>query len=100
MEGNHRIAILLHNKTDLDTDLTANKDKAIVVKSIEFFGIQSPRFVWQGMYEPIYPAHLKDQPSVLQYSNYLGWNGIWYLDFDAPVFTWIHQIESLGWIYD
>ena len=32
--------------------------------------------------------------------DYLGWPGTWTLDFTSPVFTWIHQIQSLGWIYD
>jgi hypothetical protein len=29
----------------------------------------------------------------------MGWNGRWELNFRVPIFTWIHQLENLGWIY-
>lgn len=96
----HRLSVELHNKKDSDTCLLTGKDKAVIVKQIEFFGIVSPRFVWSGLYRPDYPSHMQNQPEILQYHNYLGWNGIWYLDFTMPIFTWIHQVENLGWIYD
>ena len=101
-QGNHRLWVRFSNKKDNDTK--GNLDKAIVVDKIDFFGIDSKRFVWQGLYEPIYPQQMLQQSkqleSKLRYHNYLGWNGLWYLDFSSPIFTWIHQVESLGWIYD
>ncbi len=96
----HRLAVEFLNKQDTDTDLINNRDKAVVINAIEFFGIESPRFVWAGEYRPTYPTHMKSQPAILKYQNYLGWNGVWYLDFTVPIFTWIHQVEDLGWIYD
>ena len=33
-------------------------------------------------------------------NTYMGWNGQWKLTYSAPIFTWIHKIENLGWIYD
>lgn len=33
-------------------------------------------------------------------ATYLGWNGLWVLEFELPIFTWIHKLENLGWIYD
>lgn len=98
--GQHELTVELHNKTDKDTIVETGQDKAVIVKEIELFGIKSPRFVWQGIYTPNYPEHMIDQPKELKGQNYLGWNGIWRLEFSAPVFTWIHQIENLGWIYD
>lgn len=97
--GHHRLSVELHNKQDSDTKLEAGLDKAVSIKEIEFFGITSPQFVWEGVYRPIYPLHIKNQPNILKYHNYLGWNGIWSLDFEIPIFTWIHRINNLGWIY-
>lgn len=97
--GDHRLTVRFFNKTDQDTDVVDNRDKAVIVKEIQFFDIRSPRFVWNGIYEPDYPEHLENNPKILKYHNYLSWNGVWYLDFTAPVFTWIHQVEDLGWIH-
>lgn len=99
-DGTHRLSVEFLNKTDSDTDIVAGRDKAVVIKQIEFFGISSPRFVWAGEYRPVYPSHMRDQPEILKYHDYLGWNGVWYLDFTTPIFTWIHHVEDLGWIYD
>jgi hypothetical protein len=74
-------------------------DTAVIVKSISFFGIVDPRFVWAGVYYPDYPAHYPDKTSPLPGHGYLGWNGVYELKFTVPVFTWIHQTQSLGWIY-
>lgn len=98
--GNHRLSVQFHNKKDSDTDINTGQDNAVKIKSIEFFGITSPNFVWAGRYQPIYPSHIKDEPKILTYHDYLGWNGDWYLDFNTPIFSWIHYIENLGWIYD
>lgn len=106
--GSHRIWVKFVNKRHDDTNVHTGQDKAVLIKQIEFFGIQSPRFVWAGVYEPQYPQswvnHLQQQGKIaeshLRYHDYLGWNGIWYLDFSLPIFTWIHQIENLGWVYD
>ena len=40
-----------------------------------------------------------DKNPVLQPHTYLGWNGRWVLEFETPVFTWIHRLEDLGWLY-
>lgn len=96
----HRLCVEFFNKKDSDTKIDTGQDKAVIIKEIEFFEIKSPRFVWAGEYRPVYPSHMRDQSPILKYHNYLGWNGIWYLDFTVPIFTWIHQVEDLGWIYD
>ena len=96
------------NKTDQDSIPDQNLDKVVVIESVDFFGITDPRFVWSGVYEPEYPepwateqhsqgVALKQQ---LCPHNYLTWNGKWTLTFSVPVFTWIHQLQNLGWIYD
>jgi hypothetical protein len=83
-----------------DTDPTT----AIVIDSIDFFGIQDPKFVWAGIYYPEYPKPWASQqsakpPAEIIGQTYMGWNGIYRLTFGVPVFTWMHQIQNLGWIY-
>ena len=102
------LTVELLNKTNADTVPDKGLDKAVVIESISFFGITHNRFIWQGVYEPNYPepwaTEQQDQGVVLkpQLTNqtYLAWNGKWRLTFTVPVFTWIHQVQNLGWIYD
>lgn len=95
-------------KTANDHDVVNNLDTAVVVDRIVLNSIESRRFIWQGLYTPQYdPSYVEDlrrngvelEP-VLKNCNYLGWNGTWTLEFTAPVYTWIHNLEHLGWIYD
>lgn len=80
-------------KSDLDPTT------AVIIKQISFFGISDPRFIWQGIYYPDYPDHYADKKSPLPAQDYLGWNGVYLLQFSVPVFAWIHQTLSLGWVY-
>lgn len=92
------LEVIFFNKPELDHDM------AVVVDSLEFFGITDPKFVWQGAYCPKYPEPWYSQQTVkpepvLPGNNYLGWNGNWKLNFSVPVFTWMHRVQNLGWIY-
>ena len=82
-----------HNKSDQDPDT------AVIIQRIEFYGISDPRFIWAGTYYPVYPGHHLDQKSKLPGQGYLGWNGTYVLQFQVPVFSWMHQIMALGWLY-
>ena len=97
------LTVELTNKTDADSVPSQGLDKAVIVESISFFDITDPQFVWAGEYRPCYPEPWASQQTnletVLKNHNYLGWNGKWTLTFDVPVFTWIHKIQNLGWIY-
>lgn len=101
--GSCQFSIELLNKKDSDTVPEKNLDKAVIVERIGFFGINDPRFVWAGEYRPQYPepwaSQQTDLEPVLKSHTYLGWNGKWTLTFDVPVFTWMHKIQNLGWIY-
>jgi hypothetical protein len=85
-----------------------DKDTAVIIDSISFFGIQDPKFVWLGQYKPEYPEPWASEQKaagvslgpVLSNVTHLGWNGTWTLEFEVPVFTWIHQVQNLGWIYN
>lgn len=113
--GNHQVTQQLTTQTDFDFEFVAmdqavltveHHDKsdqdavtAVVIQRIEFYGISDPRFVWAGQYYPRYPDHYPDQTPCLSGQDYLGWNGVYKLTFQVPVFTWMHQIKGLGWLY-
>jgi hypothetical protein len=82
-----------HSKSDQDPNT------AVIIQRIEFYGISDPRFIWAGTYYPVYPSHYPDQKSSRPGQDYLGWNGTYVLDFKVPVFSWIHQIQDMGWLY-
>ena len=92
------IQILFDNKPQSDHSM------AVIVDQVEFFGITDSKFVWAGVYIPDYPEPWYSQQATkpadkLLQHNYLGWNGCWRLDFDVPVFTWMHRTLNLGWLY-
>lgn len=104
---NNRISVFLLNKTDRDT--VGDKDKAVIIKSIGIEGFRYSSFMLQTQYRPVYTKgyyqyakenNIKVQPIVK--SNYLGFNGEWYLEFTWPVYQWIFQTETqgMGWIYE
>jgi hypothetical protein len=82
-----------HGKHSLDPDT------ALIIESISFNEISSKRLLWAGTYFPQYPSHITGPAELIQH-HYLGWNGIWQLNFSLPIYTWIHKVENLGWIYD
>lgn len=99
------LSVELLNKTDADTIPDKGLDKAVIIESVSFFDIADNRFVWAGEYCPDYPEPWYSQQtikpeSLLKSHTYLSWNGKWTLTFDVPVFSWIHRVQNLGWIYD
>lgn len=92
-QGDTRLTIEHYDKAELDPNT------ALIIEKITFDHIDNPKFAWAGLYYPNYPKHV-DGNSELTYYTYLGWNGVWILDFTLPIYTWIHKIEGLGWIYD
>ena len=98
-QGVCKLQVKLLDKRDLE---------AVVIQQVSFFGITDPRFTWAGVYEPVYPepwaTEQSDAGVILQPQlsphTYLSWPGTWTLIFELPVFSWIHNIQDLGWIYD
>ncbi len=97
-----------NNTNALNIEMFDKKDnEAVIIEQVDFFGISDPRFAWAGVYEPKYPepwaTEQRNQGIVLESHlsphTYLSWNGKWTLTFEVPIFTWIHQIQNLGWIY-
>lgn len=106
-EEKNRLSIFFLNKTERDT--MGEKDKAAIIKSIGIEGFRYSSFMLQSRYEPIYTKgynryakenNLPTDPIIN--SNYLGFNGEWYLEFTWPVYQWIFETETkgLGWIYE
>jgi hypothetical protein len=97
--GPRKIVIAMNNKTDETPDM------AVEISSVTIEGLTLDRFKWSSRYYPIYPEPWASQqkdplPEFQTSATYLGWNGIWYLGFELPIFQWIHNIENLGWIYE
>ena len=98
--GPHCVWIEFKNKDYRDCVLDQNLDMAVEIVSVTFEGMTLDRFKWAGNYYPDYPADYPDKQSVIKSATYLGWNGRWELPFTTPIFTWIHQLENLGWLYE
>lgn len=81
--------------------------EGVEIVDVCFFGIKDPRFAWTGVYEPVYPEPWASQQRAqgvalkpqLSSHTYLSWPGPWRLTFDLPVFTWMHRVQDLGWIF-
>lgn len=98
--GNHVFWITFNNKNYNECQPDNNLDMAVEISSVSFAGIMLDRFRWAGEYTPDYPEWLVNQQPVIKSATYLGWNGRWELPFTTPIFTWIHQLENLGWLYE
>lgn len=102
---NNRLSIFLLNKTDNDT--VDNKDKAVIIERIGIEKFYFKSIMLQSLYKPNYSQGYYDyakknniKVDSIIHSNYLGFNGEWYLDITWPTFLWLHEIENLGWIYE
>jgi hypothetical protein len=65
---------------------------AVVVKSVKINDIESDKIACHGIY---YPTGMPARRT-----SYVDFNGVWILDFNVPVYTWLHEVLGLGWIYD
>ena len=97
--GEHKIWMTFNNKNYNESRLEQGLDMAVEISSVSFEDMELDRFKWAANYYPDYPADYPDKQKVIKSATYLGWNGRWELPFTAPVFTWIHQLENLGWLY-
>jgi hypothetical protein len=95
-QGHGKLQLLIEQYDKAELDPTT----ALIIDQLKFNEITSYKFVYQGVYYPKYPQHLISNSPTLPHQNYLSWNGIWQLDFTLPIYTWIHEVEDLGWVYD
>lgn len=97
-QGSHKFILDFNNKTN------STPDMAVEIAEVLVEGIAVDRVKWAGLYRPRYPqpwasSQLTPLPEVRTNTTYLGWNGTWELEFEVPIFSWLHQIEHLGWLY-
>jgi hypothetical protein len=111
--------IHLHEKTTLKFSVDLANDKhqllikydnnngpnhAVEIESVTIEGLTLDRFKWNSRYYPVYPEPWASEqtnplPEYQESATYMGWNGIWIMYFEVPVFPWIHRLENLGWLY-
>ena len=99
--GPHRLSICYHNMTKPSVD---SGEMAVIIDRVCLQNVDHD-FKIYSRYAPEYPTHWVDEhrsqgkylASEL-HSNYLGWNGVWFLDFHVPIYRWIHQQMNLGWL--
>ena len=102
------ITVNFHNKQYQHTNFDLGHDEAVIINNITINDINDPKFILEGLYTPDYPLQwFQEQVQkgsvpqpVLKHQTYMGWNGQWRLNITVPIFTWIHQVQNLGWIYD
>ena len=80
--------------------LNQKLDMAIEIESVTVEGITLDRLKWAAEYYPDYPDDYPEKKPIIKPATYLGWNGSWVLTFNMPIFTWIHRLENLGWLYE
>jgi hypothetical protein len=97
--GQHKLWFTFNNKDYDESRLDQGLDMAVEIDSVSIEGITVDRFKWTANYYPDYPADYPDKQKVIKSATYLGWNGRWELPFTTPIYTWIHQLENLGWLY-
>ena len=106
-QESNRFSVFMLNKSDADCQ--EGKDKAIIIKRVGLENFFYDSFLLASRYRPEYSAGYYDyarthgitvEPEIQ--SNYLGFNGEWFLEFSWPTFTWIYLLETnnQGWIYE
>ena len=103
-EGKYDFLINFYNKTDTDCIPEKNLDKFITISNVKIGNLSIPRFLWIAEYVPCYPEpwyseQIEKPPETQVGATVLGFNGQWKLSFESPIYSWIHTIENLGWIW-
>jgi hypothetical protein len=97
-EGKHIFTIGFLNKNY--DECSVNSDMAVIINSVKFQNLEHDFKIF-SKYVPTYPedwrASGRDCTEVI-HSNYLGWNGTWSLEFETPIYRWIHHRLDLGWL--
>ena len=101
--GDHRLEIYFYNKNSKESG-SKDEEMSILIKHIRFQHIDKD-FHFLSSYFPEYPpgfvADQKKQGKVWSesiLSNHLGWNGKYVVEFQTPVYQWLHEKLNLGWL--
>ena len=103
--GTHNLIVDFINKKDSDCIPSQNLDKTIKIKKVSFDSFNIPQFIYISTYTPVYPEPWYSEqtpppPAVVVGADLLGWNGCWQLNFESPVFPWIHRLGNMGWVWE
>lgn len=92
-DGENTISIEMYNKKDGDTVLdgdTIVNDVLLNIDSISLDGIELDSLLWS---KSRYIPTETDAPTEVTDCVNLGWNGVWQLTFDSPIYIWL--LENL-----
>lgn len=100
--GKHKVEIYFHNKNYRESGY--NKEMAVLVKHIKFQHVDKDLH-HLSKYVPEYPESFiveqrkqgNEWPESL-ISNHLGWNGKYIVEFETPIYKWLHKKLHLGWL--
>jgi hypothetical protein len=97
--GKHVLSLEIDNIEYHET-----KEMAVIIESVKFQYVDTD-FKCYSFYTPIYPEEWKNEQLAKGiiladtiHANYMGWNGRWYLNFETPIYAWIHQKTNQGWL--
>ena len=97
--GQHRLTVDFSNKNY--SEYSAREDMAVIINQVRFQHLDND-FKIYSCYRPQYPEPWRSQqtqtPAAVIHGNYMGWNGQWYLEFETPIYRWIHRRLNLGWL--
>ena len=97
--GRHCLSVDFTNKNYKES--SQDHDMAVIVKCVKFQHLDND-FAIYSCYRPEYPepwlSQQSTKPNEVIHGNYLGWNGHWYLEFETPIYRWIHRRLNLGWL--
>ena len=97
--GSHQLSVEFVNK-----NYNEPMEMFVEIKSLKFQHL-SNEFAYYSQYRPNYPLdwvqQQLDQGHTVEpviHANQLGWDGIWWIDFETPIYRWAHQRLNLGWL--
>lgn len=101
--GSYRISLEFFNKDDQE-QIVYGKDMMVGIDRLTVEN-QPTDFSIYSRYRPTYPTHWYQEnlakgivlEEIIK-SNYMGWNGVWYLDIELPIFRWVHKTTGMGWL--
>lgn len=100
--GRHRLCIDFNDAAALAQD----PNISIEVRSLKLQNLPD-EFNIYSFYRPMYPKHWVEENLALGkrldpviHSNCIGWCGQWWIDFETPIYAWIHKRLNLGWLLD
>lgn len=104
LPGKHFLHLDFRNKQY--RECTHDQDMAVEITAVRFQHLKDD-FKLHTVYAPDYPEPWASQQKqkgieldTTIHSNYLGWNGRWSLEFNTPIYQWLHRKLNMGWLLE